>query len=85
LSMNGLTRAQSNALQPGLVLTIPTAGVFGSERALLAHPTTYVVQTGDSIYSIACKFGDVDPVNIAAVNGLGAPYTLTVGASLQIP
>ncbi|HAE58364.1 MAG TPA: hypothetical protein DCG54_02360 [Anaerolineae bacterium] len=85
LSLNGLTRAQSNSLQPGLVLRIPTSGVFGSERALLAHPTTYIVQSGDSIYSIACKFGDVDPVNIAAVNGLGAPYTLTVGTSLQIP
>ncbi len=85
LSLNGLTTAQSGALQPGLVLRIPTAGVFGSDRALMAHPAQYTVQAGDSIYSIACKYGDVDPVNIAAVNGLGAPYTLTVGSALQIP
>jgi hypothetical protein len=85
MSLNGLTVAQSGALQPGLVLRIPSAGVFGSDRALLAHPAQYTVQTGDSIHSIACKYGDVDPVNIAAVNGLGAPYTLTVGSALQIP
>lgn len=85
LSLNGLTTAQSTALRPGLVLSIPQTGIFGSERALRPHPTEYIVQSGDNIYSIACKFGDVDPVNIAAVNGLGAPYTLTVGTTLQIP
>lgn len=85
LSLNGLTVAQSTALRPGLVLNIPQTGVFGAERALLPHPTQYTVQSGDTIYSIACKYGDVDPINIAAVNGLGAPYTLTVGTVLQIP
>ncbi len=86
LSLNGLSAAQSNSLQPGLVLRIPATGnPFPAERALLPHPTQYTVQSGDSIYSIACKFGDVDPLNIAAVNGLGAPYTLTVGTVLQIP
>lgn len=85
LSLNGLTTAQSTALRPGLVLSIPQTGVFTADRALLPHPTQYTVQSGDNIYSIACKFGDVDPVNIAAVNGLSAPYTLTVGTTLQIP
>jgi len=85
LSLNGLTVSQSTALRPGLVLNIPQTGVFNAERALLPHPAQYTVQSGDTIYSIACKYGDVDPVNIAAVNGLGAPYTLTVGTVLQIP
>jgi LysM repeat protein len=85
LSMNGLSVAQSSALQPGLVLKVPSSGAFGAERALLPHPAQYTVQAGDSIYSIACKYGDVDPVNIAAVNALAAPYTLTVGTVLQIP
>lgn len=85
LALNGLTTAQSNSLQPGLVLKIPATGVFNASRALLPHPTQHTVQAGESIYSIACKYGDVDPVNIAAVNGLGAPFTLTVGSVLQIP
>lgn len=85
LALNGLSVAQSDSLQVGLVLKIPTTGTFGADRALLAHPAQYTVQAGDTIYSIACKYGDVDPVNIAAVNGLAAPYTLTVGTTIQIP
>lgn len=85
LALNNLSVAQSNVLQPGLVLQIPASGAFTADRALLPHPAQYTVQQGDTIYSIACKYGDVDPVNIAAVNALSAPYTLTVGTVLQIP
>ncbi|MDX9991639.1 MAG: LysM peptidoglycan-binding domain-containing protein [Anaerolineales bacterium] len=86
LALNNLGLAQSNILQPGLVLQIPAgAGPFITDRALQAHPAQYTVQQNDTIYSIACKYGDVDPVNIAAVNNLAAPYTLTVGTILQIP
>lgn len=84
LSLNGL--ADGQILQPGLVLKIPQAGSsFPANRALKAHPTTYTVLSGDTLASIACKFGDVDPVNIAAVNGLNANASLTPGQSLQIP
>jgi LysM repeat protein len=40
---------------------------------------------GDTIYTIACAFGDVDPNAIIVVNGLESPYTLTPGQVLQIP
>ena len=88
LAINGLH--DSETLQPGRVVQIPASGSFtdasGSHsRALRPHPATYTVQSGDSIYSVACLYGDVDPINIAAVNGLAAPYTLTVGAQIQIP
>jgi len=83
LRMNGLSDGQ--ILQPGLVLTIPQTGVFPADRALRAHPTQYTVLSGDTLSGIACKFGDVDPINIAAVNGLGASATLTAGQFLQIP
>jgi LysM repeat protein len=84
LSLNGLTSGQMYS--PGLVLTIPqTAATFPSTRALIQHPATYTIQTNDTIYSIGCKYGDVDPLVIAAVNGLTAPYTLTLGQSLSIP
>ena len=84
LSLNGLTSGETYS--PGLVLTIPqTAAVFPSPRALIQHPATYTIQANDTIYNIACKYGDVDPLAIAAVNGLTAPYTLHAGQSLSIP
>ncbi len=46
--------------------------------------TTYTVQSGEWVYSIARKF-DVDPNDIISLNGLVAPYALSVGQSLKIP
>lgn len=83
LTLNGLSDGQ--ILQPGLVLKIPQSGSFPANRALKPHPVSYTVLSGDTLTSIACKFGDVDPVNIAAVNGLSASATLTAGQTLQIP
>jgi hypothetical protein len=34
---------------------------------------------------VACRYGDVDPMGIAAANGLSSPYTLTPGTTIQIP
>jgi len=70
----------------GTVLRIPESGSWTSgERALMAHPADYTVKAGDTIYSIACAFGDVDPMGIVAANNLQAPYTLTAGQVLRIP
>ena len=83
LELNGIS---SGLFQPGMTLQIPqTSLTFPAERALIPHPATYVVISGDTIYSVACKYGDVDPLAIAAANGLQTPYTLTVGQTLQIP
>lgn len=85
LALNGLTRSQSY-FTPGTVLKIPQAGkAFPGARSLLTHPTQYTVLSGDTIYSIACKFGDVDPIAIANQNGLQPPYTLTIGSQISIP
>lgn len=83
LAVNGLTN--SSITVPGETLTIPSTGTFPGPRALLSHPTTYSVAGGDTIYSVACYYGDVDPMAIAAVNGLSSPYTLTPGSTIQIP
>jgi LysM repeat protein len=66
-------------------LKIPTSGSFPGTRALKSHPTTYTVLTGETIYQIACRFGDVDPNVILAANGLTAGTVLTAGQVLQIP
>lgn len=83
LALNGLT--SSSYTYPGQTLQIPTSGTFIGQRALLSHPTTYVVGGGETIYSIACAYGDVYPEAIAAVNGLTSPFTLTPGSSIRIP
>lgn len=86
LSMNNLSSGQSTSLKPGTTLSIPQTGnTFPGARALAAHPTQYTVLSGDTIYSIACHFGDVDPAAIATANSLGSDYSLTVGATIQIP
>ena len=43
------------------------------------HPDTYTVEAGDTVYSIACFYGDVSPEAIIAVNQLEEPYELTAG------
>jgi LysM repeat protein len=48
-------------------------------------PDNYVVQPGDTIWSIACSYGPVNPEAIAVQNGLVAPYFLTPGQTLRIP
>jgi hypothetical protein len=37
------------------------------------------------VYSIACKYGDVDPNAIASANNISVSAKLTVGQQLQIP
>jgi LysM repeat protein len=84
LSLNGLSSGQLYI--PGLVLKIPQSGdPFPGTRALRTHPATYTVLADDTIYSIACTFGDVDPLQIAAANGLASPYALQIGQALSIP
>ncbi len=84
LQLSGLPVAQT--YPQGTVLKIPQNGSsFPGNRTLRAHPTTYTVQSGDTIYSIACLFGDVDPASIAFVNNLTKPFQLTAGQTISIP
>lgn len=84
LSASGIT--SPDLYYAGLKLTIPQSGAFPGARALAAHPTTYTVTSSDeTIYSVACKFGDVDPASIASANGVSASASLTAGQALKIP
>ncbi len=81
---NGLNTRQQ--FQPGQQINLPPqARPFPWERALLLHPADYSVRPGDTIYSIACYYGDVDPIALATANRLTAPYLLEAGQVLQIP
>ncbi len=84
LSASGLTRP--DLYYPGLTLTIPQSGSFPGTRMLATHPTTYTVVSGDeTVYGVACAFGDLDPAAIASANGISASADLTAGQALQIP
>ncbi|HEY4692042.1 MAG TPA: LysM peptidoglycan-binding domain-containing protein [Bellilinea sp.] len=90
LDLNSLLEANNlnmnSSPDPGTVLIIPSTGTWSSgDRALKAHPVDFVVSSGDTINSIACEFGDVDPLAIAAANSIASPYTLTVGSTIRIP
>lgn len=87
LSLNGLTNGQ--LFMPGLTLKIPqTSNPFPGDRALVPHPnpTTYTVgSSSETVYSIACKYGDVDPAALAQNNGISVTSALTTGQQLKIP
>jgi LysM repeat protein len=84
LRQNGL--GANTATSAGLTLQIPQSGnPFPGERSLKAHPTTYTVRAGDTVNSIACQFGDVDPDSIAIANSLGDNRRVEAGQTLQIP
>jgi len=70
----------------GLTLTIPQSGTFPGTRMLATHPITYTVASSEeTIFSIACKFGDLDPATIASANNIASSVKLTTGQKLQIP
>jgi len=84
LSLNGL--ASGNVYYPNLTLKIPQSGSFPGTRALRNHPATYTVAASDeTIYGVACLFGDVDPSAIAQANSISPGAALTSGQQLSIP
>jgi LysM repeat protein len=85
LAVNGLSN--SSVVQAGTVLNIPTTGnPFPGEAALIPHPANYTVKSGDTVYSVACAYGNADPNQIIYANNLTAPsYPLTVGTAIYIP
>ncbi len=84
LTLNGLS--SGDLYMPGLTLTIPQSGSWPGDRALHHHPDTYTVDSSDeTIFGIACYYGDVDPADIARLNTLQLTAALSIGQRLQIP
>ncbi len=83
LALNNLADGQT--LYAGAVLKIPQSGSFPGSRALRNHPATYTASAGETIYGVACAFGDVRPEDIATANGLSVSTTLNAGQQLSIP
>jgi len=73
-------------LNIGDVLEVPQTGSWPTDdRSLLAHPDVWNVSPGESVYMVACAYGDVWPEQIIQLNGLQEPYDLTGISTLQIP
>jgi LysM domain len=56
------------------------------ERRLRTHPIRYTVSTAtETLYTIACQFGDLDPLSIAQANHISVDSALSIGQQLDIP
>ena len=85
LSQNGLN--MNSKPLAGTTLTIPSTGNWGSTygaRTLKSHPVDYTVAAGDTVNTIACQFGDVDPNQILLANGIQAS-DIQPGRTIRIP
>ena len=85
LAQNGLVDSQT--LYAGKVLTIPQTGnPFPGSRVWHNHPDTYTVDSSsETVFGVACYYGDIDPSLIAQANGISVGASLTVGQQLKIP
>jgi LysM repeat protein len=88
LALSGLTSAQADSLSAGTVLTIPQSGSFPGDRSWHDHPATFTVGSTydtNTVYGVACYYGDIEPSLIAQNNGISVDATLTAGQTLNIP
>jgi len=85
LAMNGLVDSQT--LYAGKVLSIPQTGnPFPGNRMWHNRPDTYTVDSSsETVFGVACYYGDIDPSLIAQANGISVSASLTVGQQLKIP
>lgn|GEM_PF-19091 len=85
LALNGFGRYQ--VFYVGTSLQIPRTGNhFPGNRVLRTHPATYIVAGwNETLYSIACLFGDIAPAIIAQLNDISEDSALSVGQWLTIP
>ncbi len=67
--------SDSGSVQAGQVLRIPVGSPTSTD--------TYVVQPGDTLYSITRRF-NTTVETLAALNGIALPYTIEVGQVLSI-
>ena len=84
LSYNGLPPGAS--LYPGQIIQLPhDSPPFPLQRSLRPHPVNYIVQPFDTLYIIACQFGDVFPEDITDENDMALSAVLIPGQVLYIP
>ena len=89
LAQNKLT--SPDEAKTGDVIVLPASSeawkiVDGyGRRMLVLHPAVYTTEAGDNLFSIACKYGDVLPEDIALKNTLVLGEPLQAGIEITIP
>jgi len=85
LALNGISNRQT--VFTGMVLQIPQSGKpFPAERRLRDHPRIYTVSSEhETLYTIACQFGDLDPQTLAQSNNIPLSTPLFIGRKLSVP
>jgi LysM repeat protein len=78
IQLNELSNADSIAI--GQVLLVPT----GAPPAAPAAPAGYVVQSGDTLWSIARRTG-ISVAALSSLNGLSNANMLQIGQTLTVP
>ncbi len=73
-----------NQLYPGQALVIPGGGGYMMPMHSPGGVQKYVVQPGDTLFSIAMRFGTTVEA-LAAANGIGSDYLIFAGQTLVIP
>jgi LysM repeat protein len=73
----------------GFVLKIPQSGEWPESRFghryIRQHPVMHQVAAGETMYTIACQYGDVDPGEILEANELPDDFVPYAGKMLRIP
>ena len=83
-ALNGIVGTQIYAGQV-LLVPVPTEGTAQAQTPEAAgEETTYVVQEGDSIYSVAFE-NNIPWTTLVEANNISTPYTLELGQELIIP
>jgi LysM repeat protein len=72
-----------NAIQEGQALLIPAGSPPANSTPGPTDGDTYVVQPGDTLFSIAQRF-NTTVETLAALNGIAPPYTIEVGQELIV-
>lgn len=60
----------------------PVRSYDTSTRSSSPPPSEYTVKRGDTLYSISFRYG-MDYKRVAAINGIGPPYTIYVGQKIK--
>lgn len=84
VTLRELLNANPQLLKIGDQLMIPPTAGTGSGEGGTPAPRTYTVKTGDTLYSIAIKFGTTI-AEIASANNISNPNQISVGQVLIIP
>ena len=77
-----MTTSYSRIVALVLLLAILLAGCAGLPAGY-SHPSLYKVKRGDTMYSIAFRYG-LDYKSLARLNGIGPPYTIYADQWLKL-